>query len=50
MIKMISASKRWLRWAGPEFYHAGIQTRWHKAVERDADYVPKECINIVYKY
>jgi transposase len=41
---LITATKRWLRRAGPEFYHAGIQAlvpRWHKAVERDAAYVEK---------
>jgi hypothetical protein len=41
---LITATKRWLRRAGPEFYRAGIQTplpMWHKAVERDGDYVEK---------
>jgi hypothetical protein len=38
------AAKWRLRWAGPEFYHAGIQTLvpgWRKAVERNRDYVEK---------
>jgi histone-lysine N-methyltransferase SETMAR len=41
---LITASKQWLRHAGPEFYHAGIQAlvpRWRKAVERDEDYMEK---------
>lgn len=32
---LITATKQWLRRAGPEFYRAGIQAlvpRWHKAV------------------
>jgi hypothetical protein len=41
---IITATKQWLRCAGPEFYRAGIQalvSRWHKAVERGGDYVEK---------
>jgi hypothetical protein len=41
---LITAAKRWLRRAGPEFYRAGIQAlvpRWRKAVQRDGDYVEK---------
>jgi hypothetical protein len=40
----ITATKQWLRNAGPEFHHAGIQAlvpRWRKAVERDGDHVEK---------
>jgi hypothetical protein len=39
---LITATKWWLKQAGPESYHAGIQAlvrRWHKAVEWDGDYV-----------
>jgi hypothetical protein len=55
---LITATKRSLRRAGPEFCRAGIQglvPRRRKAVERDEDYVkkwyfvPKGCINILYK-
>jgi hypothetical protein len=41
---IITTTKQQLRHAGPEFYRAGIQAlvpRWHKAVERDGDYVGK---------
>jgi hypothetical protein len=41
---LITATKQWLRRAGPEFYSAGIQAlvpRWRKAVERDRDYMEK---------
>jgi hypothetical protein len=41
---IITTTKQRHRRAGPEFYHAGIQAlvpRWHKAVERDRDYVKK---------
>jgi hypothetical protein len=43
---LITATKRWLRRAGPEFYRAGIRAlvpRWRKAIERDGDYVEKFC-------
>jgi hypothetical protein len=36
--------KKWLKNPDPEFYHVGIYAlvlRWHKAVERDWDYVEK---------
>jgi hypothetical protein len=41
---LITATKPWIRRAGPEFCPAGIQAlvpKWHKAVERDRDYVEK---------
>jgi hypothetical protein len=41
---LITATKQWLRCAGPEFHRVDIQAlvpRWRKAVERDGDYVEK---------
>jgi hypothetical protein len=41
---IITATKQWFRRTGPKFDCAGLQAlvpRWHKAVERDGDYVEK---------
>ena len=40
----VKAAEQWHRRDGPDFYRAGVQVlvpRWHKAAERDGDYVQK---------